>query len=86
MSTNRNNEQKVSAMNPIQGKGPGTERRFSNAERLIYGLARKDGRTVWDCPQQHPLFTGSDGICPLCGSQSQVFTPPAQQATKGAAT
>ena len=54
--------------------GIGKTRRLSAAEKVLFGLARSEGKTVWWCTT-HPLFVRSDGICPHCGRRGQVFEP-----------
>lgn len=65
--------------------GAGKTRRLSAAEKVLFSLARSEGKTVWWCTT-HPLFVCSDGICPYCGRRGQVFEPEkARGVTDGAA-
>lgn len=65
--------------------GVGKTRRLSAAEKVLFGLARGEGKTIWWCTT-HPLFVRADGICPHCGKRGQVFEPEKmREATNGAA-
>ena len=52
--------------------GAGKARRLTNAETLIWGLARAHNEPVYWC-STHPIFAGQGGRCPRCGALGNRF-------------
>lgn len=50
------------------GKG----RQLTNAEKVLFGLARKSGEPIYWC-STHPIWVGKGGVCPKCGALGNRF-------------
>jgi len=52
--------------------GTGKGRQLTNAEKVLFGLARSSGDPVYWC-STHPIFVGKAGVCPKCGALGNRF-------------